>query len=211
MRREALTRRNLLLKCASLGVLKVPPLMCLESVAFAEEPAGGPRKPTAWNELGPFYKRKAPKNTMLRAPGDPGMPISVAGRIFDTRGDRIEGARIEVWHADHRGQYDLDGYRYRSALVSDAAGAYAFDSVIPGHYPARVCQHIHYIVQAPGHKPLTTQLYFATDSVFDGDPARNYTRDPLILDPELVRPVTLKGDPSDVVAAVNFEIVLEKL
>jgi protocatechuate 3,4-dioxygenase beta subunit len=211
MRNKALTRRDLLLKCAALGGLRAAPQMCLESVTFAQESAGGPRKPTPWNELGPFYKRKAPKNAKLRVPGDPGTPLSVAGRIFDTRGNAVEGARIEVWQADHRGRYDLDGYRYRSALVSDAAGTYAFDSVIPGHYPARICQHIHYIVQAPDHKPLTTQLYFATDPVFDGDPARNYSRDPLILDPDLVRPVTLKGDPGDVVAAVNFEIVLERL
>lgn len=211
MRYDALNRRDLLLKCATLGVLKFAPPICLESMAFAQEPTGVLRKPTPWNELGPFYKRKAPKSTKLRAPGDPGMPVSVSGRVFDTRGHGIEGARIEVWHADHQGRYDLDGYRFRSALVSDATGTYGFDSVIPGHYPARVCQHIHYIVQAPGHKTLTTQLYFATDPVFDGDPARNYTRDPLILDSQLVRPVMLKGDPSDLVAAVNFEIVLEKL
>jgi protocatechuate 3,4-dioxygenase beta subunit len=211
MRREALSRRNLLLKCAAVGVLNVAPPLRLESIAFADESAGGPRKPTPWNELGPFYKRKAPNNRKLRSPGDPGMPVSVAGRIFDTRGNAIEGATIEVWHADHLGRYDLDGYRYRSALISGAAGSYAFDSVIPGHYPARVCQHIHYIVQAPGHKPLTTQLYFATDPVFEGDPAHNYTRDPLILSPELVRPVMLKGDPGSVIAAVSFEIVLERL
>jgi protocatechuate 3,4-dioxygenase beta subunit len=206
-----MTRRNLLLKCIAAGVLKVAPPLRMESIAFAEEPTGGLRKPTAWNELGPFYKRKAPLTTKLQGLGDPGMPISVAGRIFDTGGHTVEGAQIEIWHADHRGRYDLDGYRYRSALVSDVQGRYAFDSVIPGHYPARVCQHVHYLVQAPGHKPLTTQLYFATDPVFDGDPAHNYTRDPLILDSQLVRPVTLKGDPGDVVAAVNFEIVLEKL
>src|SRR4051812_29703915 len=211
MRFEALSRRDLLLKCAALGVLKVAPAMRLESMAWAQEPADALRKATPWNEIGPFYKRKAPANTKLRAPGDPGMPISIAGRIYDTRGSAIEGARIEVWQADHLGRYDLDGYRYRSALVSDAVGKYSFDSVIPGHYPARVCQHIHYVVQAPGHKTLTTQLYFGTDPVFEGAPARNYSRDPLILDPELVRPVTLKGDPSDVVAALNFEIVLEKL
>jgi len=211
MRFEALSRRDLLLKCAALGVLKVAAPMRLESMAWAQEPADALRKPTPWNEIGPFYKRKAPANTKLRAPGDPGMPISIAGRVYDTRGSAIEGARIEVLQADHLGRYELDGYRYRSALVSDAAGKYAFASVIPGHYPARVCQHIHYVVQAPGHKTLTTQLYFGTDPVFEGDPARNYSRDPLILDPELVRPVTLKGDPSDVVAALNFEIVLEKL
>ncbi len=211
MRREDLGRRNLLLKCAAMGVLKIAPPLSLQAMALAEETASGSRKPTAWNEIGPFYKRKAPNQQKLRTPGDPGMPVAVAGRIFDTRGQAIEGARIEVWQADHRGRYDLDGYRYRSALVSDHAGKYAFDSVIPGHYPARVCQHIHYLVQAPGHKPLTTQLYFATDPVFEGDPARNYVRDPLILDSELVRPVMLKGDPGDVVSAVTFEIVLERL
>jgi protocatechuate 3,4-dioxygenase beta subunit len=82
---------------------------------------------------------------------------------------------------------------------------------MPGHYPGRVCQHIHYLISAPGHKALTTQLYFATDPVFEGDPDRNYTRDPLIYSRELVRPVTLLGDPKDIRAAVNFEIVLERL
>jgi len=47
--------------------------------------------------------------------------------------------------------------------------------------------------------------------VFDGDPIHNYTRDPLILDSELVRPVMLAGDPTDVHALVNFELVLERL
>jgi protocatechuate 3,4-dioxygenase beta subunit len=81
---------------------------------------------------------------------------------------------------------------------------------LPGHYPDRVCQHIHYLVTAPGHKPLTTQLYFASDPVFDGDPDKNFSRDPLIISRELVRPVILKGDPKQVVAAVSFDIVLEK-
>ena len=42
--REALTRRNLLLKCAALGALKVAPPMRLESIAVAQEPPGGSRK-----------------------------------------------------------------------------------------------------------------------------------------------------------------------
>jgi len=82
---------------------------------------------------------------------------------------------------------------------------------MPGHYPDRVCQHIHYLISAPGYKPLTTQLYFATDPVFEGDPDKNYTRDPVIQSRDLVRPVTLKGDPKDIHAAVLFPIVLERL
>ena len=114
----------------------------------------------------------------------------------------------EKVHAD---TYDLDGYRYRASLSADLAGQYSFDSVMPGHYPARVCQHIHYVVTAPGHKPLITQLYFATDPVFEGDPDRNYSRDPLVMSRELVRPVTLSGDPKAIQANVTFELVLERL
>jgi len=107
--------------------------------------------------------------------------------------------------------YDLDGYHYRTKLTTPADGKYEFSSVMPGHYPARVCQHIHYAVTAPGYRPLVTQLYFATDPVFEGDPDKNFVRDPLITSRELVRPVTLVGDPKDIHAAAKFELVLEAM
>jgi protocatechuate 3,4-dioxygenase beta subunit len=169
------------------------------------------RKPTPANELGPFYKKRAPETATLRAPGDPGMPLSVSGQILDTRGEKLPNVVVEVWQTDHLGHYDLDGYRYRAKLPADSSGNYKFESVMPGHYPDRVCQHIHYLVTAPGHKPLVTQLYFATDPVFEGDPDKNFNRDPLIHNRELVRPVMLVGDPKDIHAAVNFELCLERV
>jgi protocatechuate 3,4-dioxygenase beta subunit len=211
MERELLTRRELLFKTAALGSLSVIPSLSLAEAIGAWDGQGNARKATAWDEIGPFYKRDAPHVAQLRAMGDPGLPVRVAGKVYDTRGNVLSGAMVEVWQADHVGRYDLDGYRYRATLVADADGKYGFESVMPGHYPGRVCQHIHYLVSAPGHKPLTTQLYFATDPVFEGDPEHNYTRDPLIQSSELVRPVTLAGDPKDVYALVNFEIVVEKL
>jgi protocatechuate 3,4-dioxygenase beta subunit len=39
-----------------------------------------------------------------------------------------------------------------------AAGGYAFTTSAPGVYPGRP-PHIHFKASAPGHKPLTTQLY----------------------------------------------------
>ncbi len=213
--RPGLTRREALLHCAALGSLTLvaPSLGLTEAVSafVAQERELRARKATPWNEIGPFYKRLAPNTAHLRAPNDPGLPLAVGGQVFDTRGNPLAGATIEIWQADHRGLYDLDGYRYRASLRSDTVGAYAFDSTMPGHYPARVCQHIHYVVTAPGHKPLITQLYFATDPVFDGDPDRNYSRDPLVLSRELVRPVTLSGDPKVIQAHVNFDVVLEQL
>jgi protocatechuate 3,4-dioxygenase beta subunit len=205
-----LSRRELLTNCAALGALTVGSSLLLPDALDGWEQQEA-RKPTAWNELGPFYKKRAPNGTQLRAAGDPGLPLAVKGQVFDTRGNLLPGATLEIWHTNNAGQYDLDGYHYRATLVADTAGAYAFDSVMPGHYPSRVCQHVHYLVNAPGHKALTTQLYFATDPVFAGDPDRNYTKDPLIRSRELVRPVRLTGAAKAMVAAVNFEIVLEPL
>jgi len=183
----------------------------LPTVLSAWEEQEKALKPTPWNELGPFYKRNAPRPPHLRAPGDPGLPVSVSGQVFDARDNILPNATIEVWPANHLGRSDISGYHYRGILASDASGKYAFDSVIPGHYPGRVCQHIHYLVSAEGHRPLTTQLYFATDPVFEGDPDKNFRRDPLIQSRDLVRPVTIGGDPKSILASVTFEIVLERL
>ena len=212
MQPYGLTRRDLLLKSAAIGaVVVVPSLSLAEAMDGWQRQQGAPLTPTAWDEIGPFYKRDAPHVTQLRKPGDPGLPVNIAGKVFDTRGNILSGAAIEIWQANHVGLYGLAGDAYRTTLVADAKGEYAFDSAMPGHYPGRVCQHVHFMITAPGNKPLTTQLYFATDPVFEGDPKKNYTRDPLIQSADLVRPVTLAGDPKDIRAVVNFDIVLERL
>jgi protocatechuate 3,4-dioxygenase beta subunit len=213
MKKHPLSRRDALLQCAAAGALRLAPWLGLtEAVGALEaQERNAARKPTPWNEIGPFYKRLAPDHAQLRAASDPGLPLAVSGVVFGTRGDALPGAKIEIWQANHSGLYDLDGYRFRAALRADSAGRYSFDSVMPGHYPARVCQHIHFLVTAPGHEPLITQLYFATDPVFEGNPDRNYSRDPLVMSRELVRPVTLTGDPKAIQANVMFEVVLERL
>ena len=207
-----LTRRDLLQKCVALGSVVIASQFSTEAMLAAfQDREKQVRKPTPQNTLGPFYKRLTPMNNMLRVPGDPGIPLTLAGQVFNTRGDIVPDATIEIWQTSHEGHYDLNGYRYRGKLKVDKSGAYTFESVIPGHYPDRVCQHTHYLVIAPGHKTLVTQLYFATDPVFEGDPVKNYARDPLIQTPELIRPVILTGEPSEVHAKVQFELCLERL
>ena len=208
-----MTRRECLLECIALGSLRLMPGLALAESVLAVE--SGERsallKPTPPNEIGPFYKQRAPNSVHLRAANDPGLPLSVTGRVLSTRGDALAAAKVEIWQADHLGAYDLEGFRYRASLSSDATGSYSFDSVMPGHYPGRVCQHIHYVVTAPGHKRLVTQLYFATDPAFEGNPDRNYTRDPIVMSRDLVRPVMLVGDPGAIHASVDFDVVLERL
>lgn len=212
MPRLSLNRRDMLERCAASGLL-LAGTGFLGSIAelYARAETGAGRRPTARNEMGPFYRRGAPSRAQLRAEGDPGLPLLVEGTVFDARGERRPDATVEVWQANHHGKYDLQGYRYRALLETDDRGGYRFDSVMPGHYPDRVAQHVHYLVQAPGCRPLITQLYFATDPAFEGDPDRRYSKDPLVLHRELVRPVLLTGDPDQPMARVTFELCLERL
>jgi protocatechuate 3,4-dioxygenase beta subunit len=204
------SRRDVLRDCLAAGVLLVPTRWTEAEVLHAWFEAQTTRQPTAHVEMGPFYKRRAPVTTMLRATGDPGLPLTVTGRVINVHGEPVTGATIEVWQANDGGLYDLEGFRYRATIAPPPSGAYGFDSVLPGHYPARVARHVHYFVTAPGHRPLSTQLYFATDEVFEGNPDANYRKDPLITSRTLVRPVTLTGTPGAAIAAVVFDLVVEK-
>jgi len=204
------SRRDVLRQCLTAGALVVPAGWGDAEALHAWFEAQKNLAPTAHCEMGPFYKTHAPAQSMLRTPGDRGLHLTVAGRVISVHGDVIDGARVEVWQADDGGLYDLEGFKYRATLKPGTSGDYKFESVMPGHYPARVARHVHYFVTAPGYQPLTTQLYFATDEVFEGNPDRHYTKDPLITSRSLVRPVTLAGRPDAPLGSVEFELVLEK-
>ncbi len=205
----SIERRRFLMRAAELGALVIASPLSLATVsrAFVD-----PNRPiTPHDELGPFYKRDTPHQDILRAPGDPGLPLKLSGKVYSEKGFELPDATLEIWQTNAAGIYDSIGNRYRTTLIADPKGEYDLQSVMPGHYPARVCQHVHYLVRAEGHKPLVTQLYFATDPVFEGDPDKNFHRDPVIESRQLVRPVTITGEPDSVTANVTFDLVLEKL
>ncbi|MSV28384.1 MAG: hypothetical protein EXQ52_06515 [Bryobacterales bacterium] len=165
-------------------------------------------KPTNAEVLGPFFRKGAPDAKVLRAPGDPGLPLKVSGRVMNTRGQLVEGAKVDFWHADHNGLYDTRGYRYRTKLTPNEKSEYSVETVMPGHYSDRPAQHIHYLIAAPGHKTLITQAYFATDPFFEGNPEKNWNKRGIAANKELVLPVKLfeTGPHTE----VTFDIVLEK-
>jgi protocatechuate 3,4-dioxygenase beta subunit len=121
---------------------------------------------------GPFYKPRSPHRTSLIEPGDSARRMRLSGRVLSGRCEPIAGALIDIWHADASGKYDLQGYRYRGHLFSDADGAYTIATIVPGIYEGRT-RHIHVRVQPPSRAILTTQLYFprekanAWDGLFD--------------------------------------------
>jgi len=204
------TRREMLESCIVRGLLVGGASMSANQLlAFWEDTERGSHKPTPSEVLGPFYKKGAPNVSMLRQPGDPGIPLHVTGKVLNTRGKVVEGAQIDIWQANHHGRYDVEGYRYRTKLLTGTAAEYTIETVMPGHYSDRPAQHVHYLITAPGHKTLVTQIYFATDEWFEGDVDKNYNKRNLVSNRENVRPVTLyeQGTPH---VAVNFDIVLEQ-
>lgn len=205
------SRRELLERCIAFGAVTLATPKSLSTVALAWDAADNKRMPTPASVLGPFYKRDAPHNAVMRTAADAGMPLSLAGVVYSINGNILPDAKLEIWQTDHYGHYDNEGYRFRTVIAPDGKAAYQVESVMPGHYPARVCQHVHYLVTAPGHKPLVTQMYFGSDPVFEGNPDKNYSRDPLITSRELVRPVSIKEDEKQMIAVVKFDVVLEKL
>ena len=178
-------------------------------LAMWEDGERNARHATPSEVLGPFFKKGAPNTAALRQPGDPGFALRVTGKVWNTRGKPVEGAQIDIWQANHVGRYDTEGYRYRARLRLDSATGYAVETVMPGHYSDRPAQHIHYLIAAPGHKTLVTQIYFATDPWFEGDVDKNYRKRNIVSSRENVRPVTLyeAGTPH---AAVEFDLVLEQ-
>jgi protocatechuate 3,4-dioxygenase beta subunit len=214
MKRVALTRRDVVATCIANGVLVAGMSMSGKQVLAAwqegEARATHAMTPTANEEIGPFYKKGAPNRATLRNAGDPGFPLRVTGQVFNTRGERVPEARIDLWQTDAAGVYDLKDYRYRCKLSTGEAAAYTVETVMPGSYDLRPVQHIHYLVRAPGHKPLVTQVYFATDSFFAGDPDKNFNKRKLVEHRELVRPVTLLTEGATTVATIAFDIVLER-
>jgi len=210
MERNQMTRREVVENCIVRGALVAGvPMSASNLFALWQKGESQAQKPTSTEVLGPFYKKGAPNTSVLRAPGDPGFPLRVAGKVFNTRGEGVPGARIDIWQADHAGHYDVQGYRYRTKLIVESASEYAIETVLPGHYSDRPAQHIHYMISAPGHRPLITQVYFATDPFFEGDPDKNYNKRSICANRELVRPVKLfeEGKPH---AEVSFDICLER-
>ena len=128
---------------------------------------------TASNIEGPFYKQGAPHRAILVTERDPGERFTVSGTVLSTSCEPIANAELDIWHADARGAYDLDGYHFRGALITDANGRFELQTIIPGRYlngdtyrPA----HVHVKARARGHRTLTTQLYFEGDPYNDSDP-----------------------------------------
>ncbi len=155
--------------------------------------------------LGPFYVDGPPaveSGTDL-AEGVAGTPLWADIRVTDPDGAPIADAVVDVWQADDDGFYDiqlpdLDGPVLRARFRTDADGRFAFWSILPSAYPIPVdgpvgrmlqatgrhqyrAPHVHFMISAPGHHKLITQLFVAGGEYLDSDTVFG-VKDDLVVD-----------------------------
>jgi hydroxyquinol 1,2-dioxygenase len=175
--------------------------------------------------LGPFYVPGAPVRAMGERIGRPedGSPALVRGRVTNPAGEPLDGATLDVWQSSGNGLYDTQDpqqppFNLRGVFVTGPDGAYQFRAIRPVSYPIPAdgpvggllrgagrhnwrAAHIHAIVSAPGHRPVTTHIFDAENPYLDSDTVFG-VKDSLI---RQFRPAG-PGDPPDVsyIAEMNF-------
>ena len=164
------TRREFLAAAAAVVALAA----VSDAGAQASKACGqnGAAAPTPSQTEGPFFKPNTPMRASLLEPGMPGTKLVIEGSVLTTGCKPVARALLDFWQADAAGRYDNAGYRLRGRQLTDEAGRYRLETIVPAEYPGRT-RHIHVKVQAPGQPALTTQLYFPEgadnrrDSIFD--------------------------------------------
>lgn len=144
--------------------------------------------------LGPFHMTESP----VRELGDDidlvggAEPCVVSGRVRSADGTPLPGAVLDVWQADDQGFYDVQqpdeqpAGNGRGLFTADTEGRFWFRTCVPAPYPIPTDgpvgdllratgrhpyrpAHIHFIVSAEGHVPVTTHIFVAGSDYLDSD------------------------------------------
>jgi catechol 1,2-dioxygenase len=143
--------------------------------------------------LGPFYRSGAPRReygeSIALVSG--GEPVVVSGTVRSLDGTPLPGAVLDIWQTAPNGLYDVQDpdqpqWNLRGRFTTRSDGGYRFVTVRPvsysipddgpvgtllrrtGRHPWRAA-HIHAIVSAAGHRPVTTHIFDADDPYLDSD------------------------------------------
>ena len=117
---------------------------------------------------GPYFTANSPERASLLEDGMAGTKLIVTGYVYDTNCQPVANALLDFWQADANGVYDNSGYTLRGHQFTDVNGFYTLTTVVPGLYPGRT-EHIHFKVQAPNGKVITSQLFFPGVAQNDSD------------------------------------------
>lgn len=183
---------------------------------------------------GPFYPRLANlpldrDNDLVQVGDNAGVAAGdisyLSGRILDAQGQPIKNALVELWHADHEGEYlhshedrrnpDCDpNFAGLGQFTTGASGEYLFRTIKPGLYHGRA-RHFHFAVTVPGQKRrFCTQTFWnerALDQ--DGQPWEVQNADDMLLrgvaDPAQRASLLLDWQPSTGAAVPEFAAIFD--
>lgn len=187
---------------AGLGIEHFLDILIDEQEKKAGLEGGTPRtiEGPLWLADAPLVKAEA---RLDQDPEENGEVILMDGQVKGADGRPIPGAIVDVWHANTKGGYSFfdpsqSKWNLRRRIETDGEGRYRFRSIMPSGYgvppegttnellktigrhgqrPA----HIHFFVEAPGFRRLTTQINIAGDKYLHEDFAFA-TRDELIVE-----------------------------
>ncbi|WP_170477431.1 dioxygenase [Ruegeria arenilitoris] len=195
---------------------------------------------TSSSVLGPFHVSGAPAlpigGDMKRDYG--GTVLLAEGVVRDTEGNPIAGAELDIWQTAPNGLYasqdeEQDTYSFHGLMTTGEDGRYAFTTVKPVEYTVpsdgpvgdilRACgrhpwrpSHLHYIVKAPGHRSLVTEIFPDNDPYLDQDTVFG-VRDDLVMT-YVERPASefpdgmeLSGKIAEPFLHVSFDVRLAKI
>ncbi|MGW0655381.1 catechol 1,2-dioxygenase [Streptomyces umbrinus] len=174
-----------------------------------EEVAAADRNGSKGTIEGPYYAPGAPAlpatSTLPMRDKEAGTPLLFQGQVTGVSGESLGGALLEMWQADADGLYaqfapGIPEWNLRGSVVADAEGRFAVTTIQPAPYQIPTdgsCgrlitaagwhawrpAHLHLKVTAPGHEPLTTQLYFKGGDHIQDDVACA-VKPELVLDPQ---------------------------
>ncbi|MEZ2902858.1 catechol 1,2-dioxygenase [Acinetobacter terrestris] len=189
------------LLAAGLGLEHYLDLRADEADAKAGITGGTPR-----TIEGPLYVAGAPESVSFArmddgSESDKVDTLIIEGTVTDTQGNIIEGAKVEIWHANSLGNYSFfdksqSDFNLRRSIITGVDGQYTALTTMPVGYgcpPEGTTQfvldklgrhgnrpsHVHYFISAPGYRKLTTQFNIEGDKYLWDDFAFA-TRDGLV-------------------------------
>lgn len=177
--RQRIARRNVLTGLTAGAALLASGWVAKAACALTPLQTEGPFYPVAIGEDDWDLTRVA--GSSGRAEGE---VIEVTGQVLDAACGPLPGSVVEVWQANMHGLYDHPGdlprgrefdpnFQGYARLTTDKDGRYRFLTIIPGAYPATSNwvrpPHIHYKVQGPSGRSITTQMYFADNPLNNKD------------------------------------------
>jgi catechol 1,2-dioxygenase len=176
---------------------------------------------------GPLYVAGAPLveagDVNLTTDPDDTTQLFMTGEVKGPDGEPVKDAILHVWHANSQGWYshfdpthEQTPFNNRRRIKLGPDGRYAFRSKMPNGYsvpPGGATDvlmkelgrhgnrpaHVHFFIEAPGYRTLTTQINFGDDPFAKDDFAFG-TREGLL-------PVPIRQGDS---ASIGFDFVLQR-